>query len=95
MNPEKKEKLLNLYDETFLHVTRSNENFVHFLEQSSFLHKYSVDEQLCIHGQVPDARYLADFNTWKSIGRFVKKGQKAISALRRVNNRMMGFHYFD
>lgn len=95
MNPEKKEKLLNLYDETFLHVTRSNENFVHFLEQSSFLHKYSVDEQLCIHGQVPDARYLADFNTWKSIGRFVKKGQKAISALRRMNNRMMGFHYFD
>lgn len=95
MTPEKKEKLLNLYDETFLHVTRSNENFVRFLEQSSFLHKYSVDEQLCIHGQSPKAKYLADFNTWKRIGRFVKKGQKAISALRFDDDQVYGFHYFD
>lgn len=54
LTPEKREKLLNIYDESFLHVVGSTDNFVRFLEQISYLHKYSIDEQLCIHG-VPSA----------------------------------------
>ncbi|EMW6127420.1 hypothetical protein ACFJYX_11660 [Enterococcus faecalis] len=79
MTPEKREKLLNIYDESFLHVVGSTDNFVRFLEQISYLHKYSIDEQLCIHGQMPEAKHLADFDTWVKLGRFVKRGQKAVS----------------
>ncbi|NSN29891.1 hypothetical protein HRE00_14840, partial [Enterococcus faecalis] len=73
LHPTKQKKLLSLYDETFLQVTKTEQNFFNFLKQSSYLHKYSIDEQLCIHGQMPQAKYLADFDTWIRIGRFVKR----------------------
>lgn len=65
------------------------------MKQSSYLHKYSIDEQLCIHGQRPQAKYLADFDTWIRIGRFVKRGQKAICALRFNEDRVQGLYFFD
>lgn len=95
MNPEKREQLLNLYDESFLHVVENTDHFIRFLEQISHLHKYSIDEQLCIHGQMPEAKYLADFDTWKKLGRFVKRGQKAVSALRFAGESVRGLHFFD
>ncbi|WP_443112720.1 SNF2-related protein [Enterococcus faecalis] len=95
LNPEKREKLLNIYDESFLHVVGSTDNFVRFLEQISYLHKYSIDEQLCIHGQMPEAKHLASFDTWVRLGRFVKRGQKAVSALRFTGENVSGLHFFD
>lgn len=95
LNPEKREQLLNLYDESFLHVVENTDHFIRFLEQISHLHKYSIDEQLCIHGQMPEAKYLADFDTWKKLGRFVKRGQKAVSALRFTGESVRGLHFFD
>lgn len=95
LTPEKREKLLNIYDESFLHVVGSTDNFVRFLEQISYLHKYSIDEQLCIHGQMPEAKHLASFDTWVRLGRFVKRGQKAVSALRFTGENVSGLHFFD
>ncbi|BBD26476.1 SNF2-related protein [Enterococcus faecalis] len=95
LHPTKQKKLLSLYDETFLQVTKIEQNFFNFLKQSSYLHKYSIDEQLCIHGQMPQAKYLADFDTWIRIGRFVKRGQKAICALRFNEDRVQGLYFFD
>ncbi|EGO2635402.1 hypothetical protein IET27_002720 [Enterococcus faecalis] len=58
LHPTKQKKLLSLYDETFLHVTKTEQNFFNFLKQSSYLHEYSIDEQLCIHGQMPQAKFI-------------------------------------
>ena len=42
-------------------------------------HRYSFNNQLMIFFQRPDATVVAGFNRWKSLGRFVKKGEKGLA----------------
>jgi antirestriction protein ArdC len=42
-------------------------------------HRYSFNNHLMISLQRPDATVVAGFNRWKSLGRFVKKGEKGIA----------------
>jgi len=41
-------------------------------------HRYSFGNIMLIATQRPDASRVAGFNTWKRLGRFVKKGEKGI-----------------
>ncbi|MGC3806489.1 helicase-related protein [Enterococcus faecium] len=95
MNNQKQENLKQLFKETFLQVTTDSESFIQFLNQIKLLHKYDLASQLFIHGQKPHASHIADFDTWKSLGRYVKKGEKAITVLHREQNRMIISHFFD
>lgn len=52
-----------------------------YLETVSKFHNYSLGNQLLIAFQRPDATRVAGFHTWKSLGRFVKKGEKGIAIL--------------
>lgn len=45
------------------------------------LARYSVNNQLLIALQSPDARFVAGFHAWKDLGRRVSKGAKAIRIL--------------
>lgn len=95
MNNQKQENLKQLFKETFLQVTTDSESFIQFLNQIKLLHKYDLASQLFIHGQKPHASHIADFDMWKSLGRYVKKGEKAITVLHREQNRMIISHFFD
>jgi len=95
MNNQKQENLKQLFKEAFQQVTTDPESFMQFLNQIKLLHKYDLTSQLFIHGQKPHASYIADFDTWKSLGRYVKKGEKAITVLHREQNRMIISHFFD
>ena len=95
MNNQKQENLKQLFKETFWQVTTDSESFIQFLNQIKLLHKYDLASQLFIHGQKPHASHIADFDTWKSLGRYVKKGEKAITVLHREQNRMIISHFFD
>jgi hypothetical protein len=44
-------------------------------------HNYSFNNQLLVFLQRPDPIVVAGFNRWKSLGRFVKKGEKGIAIL--------------
>jgi hypothetical protein len=48
------------------------------LEVAARFHKYSFRNQLLIAMQRPDATRVAGFHAWKSLGRFVKKGEKGL-----------------
>ena len=53
-----------------------------YLSTMSRFHKYSLNNVMLIHAQMPDATLVAGFNKWKnSFGRHVKKGEKGIQIL--------------
>jgi uncharacterized membrane protein (UPF0127 family) len=58
--------------------------FREFLVTMSRFHDYSIGNQILIAIQKPDATKVAGFNTWKELGRWVKKGEKGISILAPV-----------
>ena len=47
-------------------------------------HNYSFGNQILIMMQNPDATRVAGFNTWKDLGRSVRKGEKGIAILAPV-----------
>jgi hypothetical protein len=49
-----------------------------YLQFSQKFHHYSFSNTMLIMLQRPDARQVASFQTWKSLGRFVKKGEHGI-----------------
>jgi hypothetical protein len=61
-----------------------SETFRKYLSTFSRFHKYSFGNCLLIACQAPDATHVAGFNTWKSLGRFVKKGETGIRILAPV-----------
>jgi len=55
-----------------------------YLATMSRFHKYSWGNLLLIAFQRPTASYVAGFNRWKELGRFVKKGEKGITILAPI-----------
>jgi hypothetical protein len=82
-----------------------------YLDTVAKFHRYSVNNQMLIEAQNPDASTVAGFGKWKELGRNVRKGEKGIAILapmvRRAEEleqdgddgrRVMGFrvaHVFD
>lgn len=54
------------------------DNFKQYLEFCSKLPKYSINNQILIMLQKPEATMCQSFTGWKEMGRFVKKGEKGI-----------------
>jgi DNA primase len=57
----------------------SGDDWKRMLKVVSKFHRYSFNNHLMIFLQRPDATVVAGFNKWKSLGRFVKKGEKGIA----------------
>jgi antirestriction protein ArdC len=57
----------------------SGDEWKRMLKVASKFHRYSFNNHLMIFLQRPDATVVAGFNRWKSLGRFVKKGEKGIA----------------
>jgi len=55
-----------------------------FLTTMSKFRDYSIGNQILIMLQKPDAARVAGFNTWKDLGRWVRKGEKGIAILAPV-----------
>jgi len=55
-----------------------SETLNNYLAAMSKLYRYSFRNLLLIYSQRPDATYVAGFNSWKKLGRWVKKGEKGI-----------------
>jgi hypothetical protein len=57
-------------------VIVSGDDWKRMLKVASNFHRYSFNNHLMIFCQRPDATLVAGFQKWKSLGRFVKKGEK-------------------
>ncbi len=61
-----------------------SENYKNYLATMSKFTSYSLNNTLLISLQKPDSTTVAGYNTWKSLGRQVKKGEKAIQILAPI-----------
>ena len=59
----------------------SSEKYKDFLSAYGRFHDYSINNTILILMQNPAATHVASFRTWKALGRYPKKGSKAIKVL--------------
>jgi hypothetical protein len=59
-------------------AAKQNETYRAWLDTLSRFYSYSFNNWLLIYTQRPGATRVAGFQTWKSLGRFVKKGERGI-----------------
>jgi hypothetical protein len=59
----------------------NSSEFRNYLITMSRFHNYSWGNQILIWIQMPNATRVAGYNTWRDLGRFVKKGAKGIEIL--------------
>lgn len=64
------------------------ENYANYLSFCSKIHHYSLNNQMLIYIQNPDAGLVMSFKKWKELGRHVKKGQKAIEILAPIQKKV-------
>jgi len=63
---------------------RTSRELTDYLSFCARFHNYSFHNTILIFCQRPDATRVAGFQTWKSMGRFVRKGEKGIAILAPI-----------
>jgi hypothetical protein len=59
----------------------ASDTLVRYLDILARFHRYSFGNVMLIASQKPDSTRVAGFHTWKSLGRWVKKGEQGIAIL--------------
>jgi len=62
-------------------AARQSQLFRDYLRTSAAFWDYSWHNQMLIWRQKPDASFVAGFNNWLKLGRYVRKGEKGIAIL--------------
>lgn len=65
----------------------ASDNYARYITAMAKFHHYSFGNALLILFQCPSASNVAGYNTWKQLGRQVKKGEKGIMILAPCNFR--------
>ncbi len=58
-----------------------SDQLIAYLAAMGRFHRYSINNLFLILSQCPDAQHVAGFQTWKQLGRWVRKGEKGIVIL--------------
>ncbi len=67
--------------------TGQSDQFTALLKAMARFHRYSFHNVCLIVAQRPAATRVAGFHTWRSLGRFVRKGEKGIVILAPIVTR--------
>ena len=59
-----------------------SENFIKFLQSVALFHHYSLRNLLLIRMQLPTATRVAEYEEWKQLDRYVKRGEKGIAIVK-------------
>lgn len=82
---QERQAMFDMVDAATERLKVSGEAFQDYLDVQSRFDRYSVSNAVLITAQMPNATRLADFDTWKSDGAYVKKGAVGISILEPGN----------
>jgi antirestriction protein ArdC len=74
---------MQMLEEGVTEITDS-ESFKAYLAFTRSFHNYSPNNTMLIFLQAPDATMVAGYKRWKSLGRQVRKGEKAIKILAPI-----------
>ena len=64
--------------EAGIQAIQTSADFTRYLKVAATFHPYSPNNVLLILAQKPEATRVAGYRAWQSLGRQVKKGEKAI-----------------
>lgn len=64
-----------------------SETFRAYLDAQAKFHAYSFANTLLIVGQMPEATHVAGYQTWKRLGRQVRRGEKGIRIIVPIRGR--------
>lgn len=78
---QERESAYELIDNTAMEIVGNGEIFKAYLDVQARFDRYSVGNAILISAQLPEATRLADFDTWKSSGVSVKRGENGITIL--------------
>ena len=67
-------KTSKLYDAAIDEVTASGQAWKSICRLTGQLYRYEFDNILMVYKQRPRATLIADFDTWKMVGRYVRRG---------------------
>jgi len=65
-------------------AARMSSEMLRYLDVYSKFHQYSIYNIFCIMMAFPEASQVAGFQRWRSMGRFVRKGEKGIPILAPI-----------
>ena len=72
-------KVRQIYNETIHEVTKSPENWREVLRLMGRIYRYEFENILMVYAQKPSSSLVADFDTWKKVGRYVNRGSRGIA----------------
>ena len=72
-------KVRQIYNVVIKEVTETPESWKSVLRLAGQIYRYEFDNVLMVYAQKPHATLVADFDTWKKVGRYVKRGSKGIA----------------
>ena len=75
-----------VYQETLGKITESRDEWISFLNSSTWMFEYSFGEQILIYSQRPNAKACATMEDWnKKASRWVKRDSKGITIMKYEN----------
>lgn len=60
-------------------ITESQKKWKDILEMAGRLYRFEFDNIILIHAQRPHATLVGDYDSWKKVSRYVKRGSKGIA----------------
>lgn len=72
-------KVSRLYDAAIHEAGRGQTEWKSICKLTGQLYRYEFDNILMVYMQRPHATLVADYDTWKKVGRYVKRGSKGIA----------------
>lgn len=76
-------KVKAIYDSEISNITRSEKNWKDVLKVAGQLYRYEFDNIVMVTAQRSPEKstLMADYDTWKKVGRYVKRGAKGCAIL--------------
>jgi len=84
-----------LYDAAIRDVAKTEDAWKAVLELAGRLYRYEFDNILMVYEQRPHATLVADYDTWKKVDRYVKRGSKGIAIFPSRALKPYMRHVFD
>jgi len=68
-----------IYDTVINQITQSENAWKDVLRLAGQLYRYEFDNIVMVYAQRPNSTLVADYDTWKKVDRYVKRGSKGIA----------------
>ena len=86
-------KVKAIYDSEISNITRSEKNWKDVLKVAGQLYRYEFDNIVMVTAQRSPEKstLMADYDTWKKVGRYVKRGAKGCAIFPSSNSGSWSF----